>query len=71
MMRDRQSVDEQTQGALPQIDPVEAAPMLPVWLTREEVEALISMCATAPEASEATERELFAKLGQLYRAFNR
>jgi hypothetical protein len=45
--------------------------VLCVWLTREEVEALITLCAASPGPRHPGEQELLLDLGQLYRAFQR
>ena len=46
--------------------------LLPLWLTRQEAEAVLQLCAASPAvASERTEDSLFSKLGQLLRAFQR
>lgn len=44
---------------------------LPLWLTEDETEALILLCATSPRNGGPLERELFGKLGDLIRAFRR
>lgn len=45
-------------------------PTLPLWLTQEEAEALILLCSGSPLPADG-EAEVFLKLGELYRAFNR
>lgn len=43
---------------------------LPLWLSREEAESILQLCAaSAAYVNEATEEALFGKLGQLLRAF--
>lgn len=44
---------------------------LPCWLTEEETEALIMLCATSRLNGGKIEREIFGKLGDLIRAFRR
>ena len=44
---------------------------LPCWLSEEEAEALIMLCASSPRSAGETERRLFAKLGEICRAFRR
>lgn len=51
--------------------PHEEAPQLPCWLTEAEVEAIIVMCASSPRSAGDVERRLFAKLGEVFRAFRR
>jgi hypothetical protein len=46
--------------------------LLPLWLSREEAESFLQLCAASPAlVSEEAEAELFGKLGQLLRAFQR
>jgi len=45
-------------------------PTLPLWLTQEEAEALIMLCTGSPLPADG-ERDVFLKLGELYRAFHR
>lgn len=49
----------------------EGEPQLPCWLTEEEAEALVMMCAASPRNAGEAERRLFAKLGEMLRAFRR
>ena len=44
---------------------------LPCWLSEEEAEALIVLCASSPRSAGEVERRLFAKLGEISRAFRR
>jgi hypothetical protein len=57
---------------LPELRPPrgELPPTLPLWLTQEEAEALILLCASSPLGAE-NETGVFLKLGELYRAFTR
>ena len=43
--------------------------MLALWLTQEETEALILLCAASPAATAQGEETLFGKLGEIFRAF--
>ena len=44
--------------------------LLPLWLSRQEAEAVLQLCAASPAlVSEGAEEALFSKLGQLLRAF--
>lgn len=46
--------------------------LLPLWLSREEAESFLQLCAASSSfVGEAAEERLFSKLGQLLRAFQR
>ncbi len=42
----------------------------PLWLTLQEVELLIVLCATSPTNGGTHEEPLFAKLGDFFRWFS-
>jgi hypothetical protein len=44
---------------------------LPLWLTKAEAEALISLCTTSRAAAGLLEHELLARLGEIYCTFGR
>jgi hypothetical protein len=50
---------------------VQEPAVLAVWLTREEVAALIALCAGSTGPRQVGEEALLAKLGSLYQALNR
>jgi hypothetical protein len=64
-------VEELPARNLPPVVGCDCPAVLPIWLTRAEAEALITLCAGSPQASQVAEDELFVKLGDLYRAFHR
>ncbi len=45
--------------------------LLPLWLSASDAELLVNLCLTSTEAVGERERELFARLGEYLRAFNR
>jgi hypothetical protein len=61
-----QYVQPEASGSARGADP---APQLPLWLTEEQAELLLSLCATSPTSGGHGEREVFTKLGDLLRAF--
>jgi hypothetical protein len=46
-------------------------PLLPLWLTYVEVDAIIQLCGSSTAHVGSAEDTLFPKLGDLYRAFRR
>lgn len=44
-------------------------PQLPLWLTEKEAETLLTLCAASPVSGGEVESEVFARLGELLRAF--
>jgi hypothetical protein len=46
-------------------------PLLALWLTQEETDALIQLCGCSSAFVGDAERTLFPKLGDLFRAFQR
>jgi hypothetical protein len=47
------------------------AHLLPLWLSQDEVEAIIQLCGASTVYVGDVEQTLFPKLGDLYRAFQR
>lgn len=46
-------------------------PLLPLWLSQREVDAIIQLCGASTAYVGEAEDTLFPKLGDLYRAFQR
>ncbi len=52
--------------------PAPAQSLLPLWLTQQEAEAVLLLCSAAStDADPAVEAQLFGKLGEVLRAFQR
>ena len=70
-MCEREQVPVRTEAPFPPLRETSAHDALPIWLTREEVEALISLAITSPGDAHPHEEAVFLKLGDLMRAFSR
>ena len=46
-----------------------APPRLPLYLTEDEAEMLLRLCAVSPACGGLVEDELFSRIGDLMRAF--